>query len=416
MAPAILKRGEAVIWLPPRVAGERALGAEPSLQVMTADASGQGMSLRRSSLETLPALRSVRLVFDPRDVTLLSDKLPALAPAKLQRALPNLFEDQLLQDTNQCAWALAPGPTGEARLVGVMDRQWLDTVMQAFERRRIRVSAAWPAQALQLPRPAGGVSLLCIGNSLSVITGSADAMGLNGGGDPVSRRDSVRSVLALYSDRLKSGLTVFAHDEVWRDAVREGAAVWNVSPQFAPIPVPAAASIDFLSARQSGAIGRAWANFDARAWRWPFMTALAAAGLAIAGLNLHWWALHSEQSTLQARLNDAFAQVFPSGTARVDPVLQLRRHVASLKARAGQASADDFVPMLSALGQALGSQAPNALAAVEYREGRLRVRFRPGLADTRAARESLEQAARRQGLRLQFENERDAFASITVLR
>lgn len=404
------------MWLPPRVAGERALGAEPSLHVMIAEATGQGVSMRRSSLETLPALRSVRLVFDARDVTLLSEKLPALAPAKLQRALPNLFEDQLLQDTNQCAWALAPGSTAEARLVGVMDRQWLDTVMEAFERRRIRVSAAWPGQALQLLRPGGGISLLCIGNGLSVITGLADSMGLSGGGDPLSRREAVRAVLALYNDRLKSGLNVFTDDEAWRDAVRECAAVWNVSPRFAPIPVPAAASIDFLAARQRGAIGRAWANFDVRAWRWPFMTALAAAGLAMAGLNVHWWELHREQSTLQARLNEAFAQVFPSGTARVDPVVQLRRHVASLKARAGQASADDFVPMISALGQALGTQAPNALAAVEYREGRLRVRFRPGLADTRAARESLEQSARRQGLRLQFESERDALASITVMR
>ncbi len=46
----------------------------------------------------------------------------------------------------------------------------------------------------------------------------------------------------------------------------------------------------------------------------------------------------------------------------------------------------------------------------------MKIRFRPGIADSRGAREALDNAARRQGLRLQFESEREASAVVSVLR
>lgn len=421
MAPALLKRGdlkrgEAVIWLPPRAAGERALGSEPSLQVMVADPSPEGVSLRRASLETLPALRSVRLVFDPRDVTLLAARLPALSPAKLQRALPNLLEDQVLQDAGQCAWAYAPGPSGADSLVGVIDHHWLETVVQAFERRDIKVVAAWAAQTLRLGPPSGAATLLCVGQSVALVTGAADGLGLSAGTEPSTRREAVAAALSLSEVRVKAGLTVLASDASWHAPAREAAAAWGIEPVLGPLPVPVAAAIDFMSARQGGALSRAWSTIDRRAWRVPGALALASVVIAIAGLNAHWWVLHQEQAALRARMDAAFAQVFAPGTARVDPVLQLRRHVATLRARAGQASSDDFVPLASALGLALGAQATDALAAIDYRDGRLKVRFRPGLADSRPKRDALEQAARRHGLRLQFDNEREPLATVMVLR
>ena len=160
-----------------------------------------------------------------------------------------------------------------------------------------------------------------------------------------------------------------------------------------------------------------WASaLDWRAWRWPILGALACLAIAVAGLNLHWLVLKREQSDLLARIDASFAQVFPAGTTRVDPVLQMQRHVTQLRARSGQASADDFLPLVAGLGLALGTQSQDALASLEYRDGRLRARFRPGIADTAAARQALEQASRRQGVQMRFENEREPLATITVLR
>ena len=95
MAAAVLRRGEAIVWLPPRAAGERSLAVEPGMWVTVGPLRDPPV-YTRASLETLPAMRSVKLILDARDVTLLRSTLPALPAARLQRALPNLLEDQVL--------------------------------------------------------------------------------------------------------------------------------------------------------------------------------------------------------------------------------------------------------------------------------------------------------------------------------
>jgi hypothetical protein len=98
----------------------------------------------------------------------------------------------------------------------------------------------------------------------------------------------------------------------------------------------------------------------------------------------------------------------------VDPLLQMNRQVASLRARSGQAGPDDVVPLLARLSQALGGIGPDALASVEFRDGKLKVRFQPQRADGRAAREQLREACARAGLKLQFDNDREPVATLAV--
>ena len=414
MAAAVLRRGEAIVWLPPRVAGERSLAGEASLLVAMGPSRERPL-VARASLETLPPMRSVRLIVDARDVTLLRAQLPALPPARLQRALPNLLEDQVLQDPQSCAWALGSSVGGGMRLVAALDRHWLDVVTQAFERRGIRVTAVWPAQALQWQPPASTAVLLCIGSSIAVMPAASDGVGLAAGTEPHARREALRSAWALLADA-GGEVMALAEDDAWRAALRESAAEAGVTLRLGDLPVPVSASVDLLAAQRAGALARWAAAFDWRPWRWPLAGALTCAAVAVAGLNLHWYTLAREQAELLATLDRSFAQVFPAGTTRVDPVLQMQRHVAQLRARAGQASPDDFLPLVVGLGLALGTQAQDAIGSLEYRDGRLRARFRPGIADTRAAREALELAGRRQGLRLRFDNEREPLATITVLR
>ncbi|MFZ9508180.1 MAG: type II secretion system protein GspL [Burkholderiaceae bacterium] len=415
MAAAVLRRGEAIVWLPPRVAGERSLAGESSLLV-AAGPSRDRPVMARASLETLPPMRSVRLIVDARDVTLLRARLPALPAARLQRALPNLLEDQILQDPQTCAWALGGSEGGAERLVAAVDRHWLDVVTQAFERRGIRVTAVWPAQALQLKQPDSVAVLLCVGSSIAVLPAVGDGVGLAAGTELHTRREALRSALALLAAAGGGEVLGLTEDDGWRAVLRESAAEAGVALRLGELPTPGAASVDLLAAQRSGALAR-WASaFDWRAWRWPLAGALTCAALAVAGLNLHWYALAREQAELLATLDRSFAQVFPAGTTRVDPVLQMQRHVAQLRARAGQASPDDFLPLVVGLSLALGTQAQDAIGSLEYRDGRLRARFRPGIADTRAARDALELAGRRQGLRLRFDSEREPLATITVLR
>ena len=415
MAAAVLRRGEAVVWLPPRAAGERSLAVEPSMLVAVGPVRDRPV-FARASLETLPAMRSVRLILDARDVTLLRSQLPALPVARLQRALPNLLEDQILQDPQTCAWALGPTVDGGQRLVAAADRGWLNLVVQAFERRGIRVTAVWPAQAVRLGHSANGPVLVCVEQSIAVLPVSGDGVGLAAGTQTGSRQEALHAAFALLGAPGGQGVLALTHDDSWRAVLRDSAATAGVDLRLADLPIPITASIDLLSAQRAGALARWASGLDWRSWRWPLAGALACVAIAVAGLNLHWFVLKREQSDLLARLDASFAQVFPAGTTRVDPVLQMQRHVAQLRARSGQASPDDFLPLVAGLGLALGTQSQDALGSLEYRDGRLRARFRPGIADTRAAREALEQAGRRQGLRLRFESEREPVATITVLR
>ncbi|MBE0594912.1 MAG: hypothetical protein IH616_21215, partial [Gemmatimonadales bacterium] len=80
MAVSALKRGEAIAWIPPRSVGERAFATEPRLLIGIA--GPDGLVVQASSLDALPKLRSLRLVFDARDVNILPAKLPPLAGAK----------------------------------------------------------------------------------------------------------------------------------------------------------------------------------------------------------------------------------------------------------------------------------------------------------------------------------------------
>ncbi len=415
MAAAVLRRGEAIVWLPPRAAGERSLAAEPSMMVAVGPARDRPV-FARASLETLPAMRSVRLILDARDVTLLRAQLPALPAARLQRALPNLLEDQVLQDPQACAWVLGPTINGGERLIAAVDRGWLNLVVHAFERRGIRVNAVWPAQSVRFERPANAPVLVCGGQSIAVLPASGDGVGLAAGNEAGSRRQALHGAFALLGAPGGHGVLALTADDSWRALLRDSAAQADIDLRLADLPIPQSATIDLLSAHRAGALARWASGLDWRAWRWPLAGALTCLAVAVLGLNLHWLALRQEQSELLARLNASFAQVFPAGTTRVDPVLQMQRHVAQLRARSGQASPDDFLPLVVGLGLALGTQSQDALGSLEYRDGRLRARFRPGVADTRAAREALEQAGRRQGLRLRFENEREPLATITVLR
>ncbi|UCE32574.1 MAG: hypothetical protein JSW68_06670, partial [Burkholderiales bacterium] len=117
---------------------------------------------------------------------------------------------------------------------------------------------------------------------------------------------------------------------------------------------------------------------------------------------------------LRAGLEQRFRDAFPEAKAIVDPVLQMRRNLADLRARSGQLGPDDFVPLLTRFGQALGPRAVDALAAVDYREGRLEVKFQPGYVDSASMRQTLERACTRLGLSIDFGGQGERTARVGV--
>ncbi len=460
MAAQILRRGQAVVWVPPRAIGERAFATEASLLVMlpaaamqlllnapheaavTAEAGASTARYARVSFDALPPLRSVTLVFDARDVTLLRAKVPPLSGTRLQQALPNIAEDSLLQDPQQCGFALGPRTAEDERLIAAIDRAWLEHVIAAFERRGAKVQAAWPAQ-LALPTGGSSAALACVNSGLALRTGALDGLGWNAADEASQRAEAIVSLLqaawpaeqVLAENASAAGeipgearpsaepplpgvrrLTVFIDGPDWQPAVMLAAEELGFSADVRSLPLPLAAPIDLLAARHGNAARRWLADIEWRDWRVPAALALATIVVALLGLNLQWGMLSQERTELRASIERRYRQAFPDAQVIVDPVLQMERQVAGLRTRAGQSGPEDFIPLLTRFAQALGAQSADSLAGVDYRENRLRVRFQPGQFDSRAARQSLVQAAQRLGLGLKFDSDREPTASVTLLR
>lgn len=411
MAAKILRRS-ACVWIPPRSIGERAFATEAVLLALARDAEG-AQRWARASLEALPAMKSVTLVFDARDVTLVPVQVPPLSGARLAQALPNLVEDVVLQDVTGCAIALGPKLDDGRRLLAIVDRAWLDFVAGAFERRGVRVDAAYPAQlALALRDDAWSVG--CLNDGIALRSGLHRGIGWSASADSVARTEALVAAFeaAAHDDPRPRRIVAFAEHAGWRESVESAGARLGVAVEFSGLETPVVSPVDLLPAR-SRASARSWfASVDWRAWRVPAAIAAACLAAWLLGLNLHWRAMAGERDELRARLEAGFREAFPDSQVVADPLLQMQRQVSDLRLRAGERAADDFLPLLGRFTQALGPRAADALAALEYREGRLRVRFRAGFADTPNAREVLRASLLSRGMKVQFEGENMAVAVV----
>ncbi|MFP5405696.1 MAG: type II secretion system protein GspL [Gammaproteobacteria bacterium] len=319
MAAQILRRGQAIVWVPPRAIGERAFASEASLlallpiaametllsgmgeSAVTVEGSGSAARYARVSFDALPALKSVTLVFDARDVTLLRAVVPPLSGARQQQALPNIAEDSLLQDPQQCGFALGPRSGEDERLIAAIDRSWLEHVIGAFERRGARVQAAWPAQ-LVLPLGDASAALGCLNSGLALRTGTLEGLGWNASEDVGQRAEAIVSLLqaawieppatagepldaepALAAQAPVRPLTVFVDGPEWEPAVMHAAGQLGISADVRSLPLPSAAPIDLLAARRGSAARRWLADIDWRDWRLPAALAMATVAVAIMG-------------------------------------------------------------------------------------------------------------------------------------
>ena len=415
MAVAPMKRGRAVVWLPPRSDGERAFGSEAHLLAFRGGQAA-GSAIEKVSLDGLTGTTQVQLVFDARDVTLLMPEVPMLSGARLAQAVPNIVEDSLLQDAASCAFVIGPPLDSGRRLIAVIDRAWLEFTVGAFERRGMKARAAWPAQ-LTLPWRAGSWSIGGVRGGIALRTGPLQGLGWGASDDVDLRTESVVGLLeaAMAGGDRPESLSAWVDNTAWHAPIERAAARLALPLEIASIAPPEEGGIDLLSGRVA-ASRRMLAAFDVRAWRVPMAIAGACLLSWLIGLNLHWIQMGREKDALRRSLESTFRGAFPTAQVVVDPLLQMNRQVADLRARSGQSGPDDFVPLMAQLGQALGPAGTDAIAGAEYREGRLKVRFQTQRVDGRAAREALRDACAKAGLTLQFDNERDPTAVVGVQR
>ncbi|VCO67425.1 general secretion pathway protein L [Burkholderia pseudomallei] len=406
-----------IVLLPPR---EPAVPLQewqwPELPFALVDKSGHTQRAGRAALALLPQAATTVLIVAARDLLMLEQALPPLKGPRLKQALPNIIEDQLIQDPQGCHIAVDPAALdGGRRVLAVIDRAWFKFIVDAFTaaghrhlravpvtrclppatRRDAAAAAETEAVAdVALDRPAGHAA-------------AADAPGSGHAGATANAPapSAPRVELALARGALGEGFAAPVSSAVATlEALANGTPLElyelgepGAEPQLASVRplddkrlLPGAAIWPFDALVRRALDSRfdlCQFEFEFAPWRFDRATfmrlrlplALAATTLAIAviGANAHWWKLSRERDALAAQITETLLSTFPKTTTVLDPAAQMTRQLDRLRIAAGELSPNDFLSLASGLARSLGPLPPNGIASLDYHDRRLDVGFKP---------------------------------------
>ena len=294
---------------------------------------------------------------------------------RLRVILDGLLEDQLLDESENLHFALAPGATtGLPVWVAACDKAWLRGHLQALEQAQHRVSRIVPEFApetgplqlhalgqVDLPQlvvlggVGGGVMLLPLTSAaLAVVPGPATP-------DEEVVISAEPSVAELAEHLLQRKVSLVTRQQRWLDAAR---STWDLG-QF-----DLASSGRARTFKRLSGLGRElWQVPAWRPARWGVVLVLLS---NLIGMNVLAW---KEQSELQARrdaLLGTLTQTFPGVKVVIDAPLQMEREVAALRLATGAASGRDMEALLAALGSA--APADRSASNIDFAAGELRIK------------------------------------------
>jgi general secretion pathway protein L len=398
------------VFVPPH----RALGGRGKLASSTVVSfvavGAKGVDSGETPIALLPKASAVDLVFDTSDVFVAAVDAPRMPEAKLRLALPNLLEERLLSDPADCHFAFTPqarsGTTttiaSAPKLpVAVIDRGLLTSALDALSEAGYRPRAAY-SEIYVVPAPAAGVLSVRLDRGRGIArSGKHDgfAFEFDGASLPAplllaARQLGIKRVQAYGRDAGKLvqfaeqlGVAVDASQREIDVAATE-TAVNLLQGAFAPGGLLGSLSLPKLTTARL---------------KVPLIWSGVAAATFVVGMNAYWLKLEAEAKAIRAQMETAFRSAFPEATAVVDPVLQTQRQLSALRARSGIPSADDFSVLNAQAAQLLSLAPIGSVAGIEYREGALRVKFKPGTADNPVLQNTLRAQAIQLGLNLRFE-------------
>jgi general secretion pathway protein L len=409
-----------LVFVPPRssMAGRSQLASSTVVDYV---AAGGSSARGQTPIALLPKAGSVDIVFDASDVFITTIDPPKLAEGKLRMALPNVLEERLLADPTDCHFAFRPtrsgGNTGAVEApkmpVAVIDRGLLTRALDALTESGYRVRAAY-SEIYTVPPPSAGVLSVRIDRSSGIArSGVHDGFAFDIG-------EEVPPTLALAIRQLGiKRIHAYGKEAARLAALAEGLGV-QVDVHSEEVDLGSTdGAVNLLQGAfaQGGMMGSfapggLTSALTARALRVPLAWAAAAVVVAVAGMNIYYLKLDGESNALRSQMEASFRSNFPQIAAIVDPIEQTKRQLAELRSRTGIPSANDF-SVLNARTALLLSIAPiGSVAAMEYRDNALKVKFKPGTGDNAALQNSLRSAAVQQGLAIKFEG--DGTARITA--
>ncbi len=366
------------------------------------------------------AAHRVVLVLAASDVTLLRVKAPPLSSAKLKLALPNLVEDQLMSDPDECV--VVPGNLADGlRTAAVVQRGWLDILSKSFTNFGARSLVAVPAQ-LCLPHREGSATAAIaeqgIDIDLALRMSEQDGLGLPI--MPESADTAVQEVLAtlrtmapnmpitLYVPQARvigyqqaAGGADIDGEPTLEPAVEQRISVFadNWSHWLAGA---GKSSLNLMSGLGAGS----GPQVNWRQWRWAIGLAVAILLINALGLNIDWWRMKREASSLRTAMIQTFRSTYPKETVILDPLAQMHRKIDEAQRNSGQAAPDDFAQLAANFAEVLASEADkgpgqggaaSVIASIEYHERSLLVHVK---ADSKVSMDKVKVALAARNLSL----------------
>ncbi|CAB3760794.1 type II secretion system protein GspL [Paraburkholderia solisilvae] len=161
-----------IVLLPPR---DPAVPSQewqlPDMSFLLLDKSGRTMRAGRGSLALLPRASSTLLLVAARDLLMMAVAVPALKGPRLRQALPNVVEDQLIQDPQTCHIAIDARPLADGRrLLAIIDRGWFRFIYEGFVGAGHRNLRAVPVTACLPQRVVDDAPVDALAQALSAAT------------------------------------------------------------------------------------------------------------------------------------------------------------------------------------------------------------------------------------------------------
>jgi general secretion pathway protein L len=423
-----------IVLLPPR---DPAVPSQewqlPDLPFLLLDKSGRTQRAGRSALALLPRASSTVLMLAARDLLMMPATLPPLKGPRLRQALPNVVEDQLIQDPQTCHIALDPQPLGGGRhLLAIIDRGWFRFICEGFAAaghrsvRAVPVTRCLPAasfsaspveaeletEAVSAPvrtpgakaaaalavEPPTPVVAAVLGSVVSTAPALllevpmqpstarvelAIARGIQGEGlaVPVSAVNATLDALAGAAPVTLYRLTEVPGSEPGMGSGPRGGLAAQVSgAQPLPFEQLARRALEcrfdlcqFEFATQPWRLDRA----TMRRLRLPMLLAAGAIVIAIIGANVQWLMLAHQRDAINTQMTELLLNTFPKTTVVLDAPDQMTRQMQQMRVAAGELSPDDFLSLSAGLARSLGPVPVNGIAAIDYHDHRLDVTFKP---------------------------------------
>ena len=354
------------------------LGAESLLDFEVLDDDRVIVHRGRAVPAEIPKQGRVELVVAAPDVLLVEAALPALSGSRLRAALPAIAEPYVLSDI-ESAFVVAANigkSAGSRSTLAVLDRALFTRALELLRRAKLEAATATPEQ-LALPLESGRWRLR-LGSAYSVLR-TGTLRGIACAAPSAAAPVEVQLALQQAGESARPQAIVvdgeFSARE-WTDAL----GVPVVAPEAAEGRAEPVA-LELLQYELAPRLA-SW-----RAWRLPAAVAALLALTWVVGLNVDAWLMRREESALRSRMEATLRSAFPSTPVVLDPVAQMRRGVADLRAGAGSSDPRDFLPLATAVARAV--PASDAVRALEFRDQVLRVDFEPRALEAPQSRDLL---------------------------